>query len=1359
MVLIREGSTVRFILLSLPLCLLLLVSYTDAGKLPPAPRKLRVRVISPHTVKLKWRDPGRHKGRSTRFYSVRYSRKGDESNSKFLQTQETRSRVTKLHPNTTYVFAVKSVAGKRGSPWSKAVDATTGVVENSIVTKLRATPLSSDSIRLSWKIPKVTNETVAYAILWSEVDLDKSKERTSVVANGSTSFVFENLRPHRVYSFRVRTMLSEGPGGSTEKYVLVTWRPPPIRQRNGPLLGYKIQYKRKGSRRGDLCTVITKPDDKQYVLTDIADGETYKVRIAATTVNGTGPYCKWEAVDIPLNNNSDTVDRKYKKRDPELSADQKDDESDAAPAKPEKVTAVDVRSTAVTLEWSQPDPPECCPIVAYRIITRNLNSSALSGDMVIGPTPVAKISFLLPDTEYGFNISAYSITGESEPSDELIVQTLPAEPPTILNVYGSSVVVGSSANLTCVVSAEPPPEVQWFGPNRTLAYSSARVTNLLLHQEKGVHVIKLHRSSRDVTSHLLMDSVTLEQAGTYTCEAKNSAGSSRMTVSLQVNVAPTIVKVGGAQVMDGMPAQLVCSVTGSPLPAVVWLREDTSTVYEEENVETKAQSRTSPYALSVAENSTVRTSYLHFPHALLSDVANYTCLARSIAGSTEALVPLQVQTPLPPPVQNIRALALSPHSVSVLWDNPFDYNYTIEGYRVSYREEKSGNLVFLDTQGRKLDVYGLRPNSTYYVNIRGYISNRMGAPSKDVKVNTLSNEGLQPANVSAVALNASMIQLDWASPKNIDRMYILGYNIYYRRENDTRVEMLFIEGNRNKQFLIGEYLDCKRTSSGWDYSGLGRDETYYLRIATLTTWGYEAPSQWIRIQKHPEELLPPVAPQDVKAVTMMDSIRVTWLSSREPDSKKSPVLGYRIVYGPSDDPSEINRMDLLPTATQFTIRGLKPSTKYIIAIRAFNKYAMSDPVYRRADTKAIPPTTVVNATATPLSATEIHVHWEPPERGIVTNYQIRYWRPGKRDKQSAWLKAPTTDYIAGSLKMFSNYRFEIIPYSNDIIGEGSVIFAETFSGRPDAPPSKVVMKPLNATHILVSWEAPEKESQNGVITGYKLIMKKKGGPRLAKFSVETTRRNYTFKNLEPGGTYKLRMAAMTVNGTGPFTDWIVSSTEEIEMRQPEKPESLRVETTANSITVRWSPPVDTGVPVMGYIVGHGRYIPEVYRAILGPGQREHVISGLKPDTEHIVSVRAFNHIGESHPQFTIVTTEEAPEKLKLEVPAKLTVRPLSPTTMEVSWVDPVVARTPDIDDGRQYLMRYSAISGEAYQYLNATSMSVNVTDLQVATTYEFAVRTTRGEEQSGWSLPMVNTTQQTGMCHQSCLNLSIKESR
>lgn len=49
----------------------------------------------------------------------------------------------------------------------------------------------------------------------------------------------------------------------------------------------------------------------------------------------------------------------------------------------------------------------------------------------------------------------------------------------ILQLLATVVVEGSTANLTCVVRAEPPPEVQWFAPNKTVPFSSQASTNLV----------------------------------------------------------------------------------------------------------------------------------------------------------------------------------------------------------------------------------------------------------------------------------------------------------------------------------------------------------------------------------------------------------------------------------------------------------------------------------------------------------------------------------------------------------------------------------------------------------------------------------------------------------------------------------------------------------------------------------------------------------------------------------------------------------------------------------------------------------------------------------------------------------------
>ncbi|XP_025079417.1 netrin receptor DCC-like [Pomacea canaliculata] len=481
--------------------MLVIAATSGARKLPPSPKKLQVRTISQHAIKVKWHDPGRLKDDGSRFYSVRYSAAGQEEKPKFVQTQEKRVRVSKLQPNTTYVFASRPWWASRAAPGAPP-------------------PLPPQGSRVSSKVVK-----------------SESSEKPAL-----------------------------------DCYLLVSWRPPPVRRRHGVLLGYKVQYKRKGSRRGDLCTVITKPRDTQYILTDVAEGEIYKVRVGATTVNGTGPFSAWEKVAIPVANKSDGEQAAKEEQQHER------DGGDARPAG--EPGTLEVRSTAITLTWTQPQPPACCPVVAYRILTRNLNTSELSGEVVTGPTPEAKISFLLPDTIYGFIVSSYSVGGESEPSEELLVQTLPAEPPMILQLLATVVVEGSTANLTCVVRAEPPPEVQWFAPNKTVPFSSQASTNLILHNETGVRVISVHKSSRDVTSHLLIQGVTFRQAGVYFCVAKNSAGTVRSPVRLQVNVVPAIVDIAGMEVMEGRPARLMCSVSGSPLPTVVWTHQDTGSVFE-----------------------------------------------------------------------------------------------------------------------------------------------------------------------------------------------------------------------------------------------------------------------------------------------------------------------------------------------------------------------------------------------------------------------------------------------------------------------------------------------------------------------------------------------------------------------------------------------------------------------------------------------------------------------------------------------------------------------------------------------------------------------------------------------------------
>jgi len=69
--------------------------------------------------------------------------------------------------------------------------------------------------------------------------------------------------------------------------LMVSWNPPLAIHRNGPISDYVIEYTRVGSSDMMSVTVTGITTHIQGGLTAYAD---YSVRVAAMTVNGTGPF-------------------------------------------------------------------------------------------------------------------------------------------------------------------------------------------------------------------------------------------------------------------------------------------------------------------------------------------------------------------------------------------------------------------------------------------------------------------------------------------------------------------------------------------------------------------------------------------------------------------------------------------------------------------------------------------------------------------------------------------------------------------------------------------------------------------------------------------------------------------------------------------------------------------------------------------------------------------------------------------------------------------------------------------------------------------------------------------------------------
>ena len=70
--------------------------------------------------------------------------------------------------------------------------------------------------------------------------------------------------------------------------LMVSWDPPVLRDRNGPITGYVIQYTVVGS--SDTMSMNVNGDIRVIIIPELVVYVNYSVIVAAMTVNGTGPF-------------------------------------------------------------------------------------------------------------------------------------------------------------------------------------------------------------------------------------------------------------------------------------------------------------------------------------------------------------------------------------------------------------------------------------------------------------------------------------------------------------------------------------------------------------------------------------------------------------------------------------------------------------------------------------------------------------------------------------------------------------------------------------------------------------------------------------------------------------------------------------------------------------------------------------------------------------------------------------------------------------------------------------------------------------------------------------------------------------
>ncbi|XP_061766812.1 myopalladin isoform X2 [Nerophis ophidion] len=123
---------------------------------------------------------------------------------------------------------------------------------------------------------------------------------------------------------------------------------------------------------------------------------------------------------------------------------------------------------------------------------------------------------------------------------------------------------GRVCRLDCKVSGLPNPELMWLVNGRPI-YPD--LYHKMLVRENGIH-------------SLVIDPLTQNDAGTYTCIASNKAGQASFNLDLQVvekqmKQPPQFVeKLQNVGIPEGSPVRLECRVMGMPHPIIFWKKDN-----------------------------------------------------------------------------------------------------------------------------------------------------------------------------------------------------------------------------------------------------------------------------------------------------------------------------------------------------------------------------------------------------------------------------------------------------------------------------------------------------------------------------------------------------------------------------------------------------------------------------------------------------------------------------------------------------------------------------------------------------------------------------------------------------------------
>ncbi|XP_060988754.1 receptor-type tyrosine-protein phosphatase delta isoform X12 [Dama dama] len=751
-------------------------------------------------------------------------------------------------------------------------------------------------------------------------------------------------------------------------------------------------------------------------------------------------------------------------------------------------------------------------------------------------------------------------------------------------------VSGGVASFICQATGDPRPKIVWNKKGK-------KVSN------QRFEVIEFDDGSGSVLR--IQPLRTPRDEAIYECVASNNVGeisvSTRLTVLREDQIPrgfPTIDMGPQLKVVERTrTATMLCAASGNPDPEITWFKDFLPVDTSNNNGRIKQ----------------LRSGALQIEQSEESDQGKYECVATNSAGTRySAPANLYVRVRRVPP-----RFSIPPTNHEIMPGGSVNITCVAVGSPMPYVKWMLGaeDLTPEDDMpiGRNvLELNDVRQSANYTC----VAMSTLGVIEAIAQI-TVKALPKPPGTPVVTESTATSITLTWDSgnPEPVS------YYIIQHKPKNSEEPYKEIDGVATTRYSV---------------AGLSPYSDYEFRVVAVNNIGRGPPSEPVLTQT--SEQAPSSAPRDVQARMLSSTtILVQW---KEPEEPNGQIQGYRVYYTMDPTQHVNNWMKHNVADSQITTIGnLVPQKTYSVKVLAFTSIG-DGPL--SSDIQVITQTGVpgqpLNFKAEPESETSILLSWMPPRSDTIASYELVY-KDGEHGEEQRITIEPGTSYRLQGLRPNSLYYFRLAARSPQGLGASTAeISARTMQSKPSAPPQDVSCTSPSSTSILVSWQPPPVDKQNGIITEYSIKYTAVDGEddkphEILGIPSDTTK--YLLEQLEKWTEYRITVTAHTDVGPGPESlSVLIRTDEDVPSGPPRKVEVEAVNST--SVKVSWRSPVPNKQhgQIRGYQVhyvrmenGEPKGQPMLKDVMLADAQ-DMIISGLQPETSYSLTVTAYTTKGD-----------------------------------------------------------------------------------------------------------------------------------